>query len=136
MTARVWLSLASTLFALPALALAGGTTERAKLVASDGELNDRFGRVALQGDTALVGCYNDDELAVGAGSVYVYTRTPSGWVEEPKIFAVGGAAHDWFGRELALDGDTALIGASRDDTSGTGITGAAYVFTRTGTAWT
>lgn len=40
-----------------------------------------------------------------------------------------------FGRAVALSGDTALVGAPRDDDEGTGA-GAAYVFVRSGGVWT
>ena len=44
-------------------------------------------------------------------------------------------AYDWFGRSVALDGDTAVIGASGDDDNGED-SGSAYVFTRTAGVWT
>lgn len=45
------------------------------------------------------------------------------------------AADDLFALSVALEGDTALIGADRDDcTAGTDC-GAAYVFARTGSSW-
>jgi hypothetical protein len=40
-----------------------------------------------------------------------------------------------FGTSVALDGDTALVGAIYDDVSSSNQ-GSAYVFTRSGTTWT
>jgi hypothetical protein len=51
------------------------------------------------------------------------------------LLASDGAAGDWFGTCVSLDGDTALIGSVLDDDNG-GNSGSAYVFTRTGTTWT
>jgi uncharacterized repeat protein (TIGR01451 family) len=51
------------------------------------------------------------------------------------LVAVDGAASDWFGREVAIDGDTALVGADAVDVDGVSNRGAAYVFVRSGDGW-
>ncbi len=114
-----------------------GTTwiEQQKLVASDGAEDDNFGiYVSLDGDTALIGAFQDDDNGVNSGSAYVFTRTGTTWTQQQKLTAPDGTANDWFGLSISLDGDTALIGAQGDPTAGD--TGSAYVFTRTGTTWT
>jgi len=45
-----------------------------------------------------------------------------------------GAAGDWFGGSVSIDGDYALIGAFGDDDDGAD-SGSAYVFKRSGTTW-
>ncbi|MGI6496308.1 MAG: FG-GAP repeat protein [Kiritimatiellia bacterium] len=114
-----------------------GTTwsQQAKLIASDGAAEDWFGRsVALSGDTALVGAYGDDDKGADSGSVYVFTRNDTTWTQQAKLTAPDGAAWEYFGCSVALDGDTALVGAYWDDDKGD-YSGSAYVFTRSGTAW-
>jgi hypothetical protein len=113
-------------------------TEQAKLTASDGAAWDTFGTsVALYGDTAIVGSSFDMVGAnAGQGSAYVFTRTGSVWTEQAKLTASDGAANDYFGANVALHGDTALVGAANDDVGANGNQGSAYVFTRTGTVWT
>ena len=54
------------------------------------------------------------------------------WSETQKLVASDGVANDWFGQSVALDGDTAVIGAPQYLGFGNG---AAYVFTRSGTDW-
>jgi hypothetical protein len=54
---------------------------------------------------------------------------------EQKVIA-SGEAQDWFGYSVALDGDTALVGARLDDVAGNADQGSAYVFVRSGTTWT
>ena len=54
---------------------------------------------------------------------------------EVKINASDGAAHDCFGRSVAISGDYAIVGACLDDDNG-GSSGSAYIFKRDGTAWT
>jgi len=110
-------------------------TQQAKLIASDGAEEERFGiDVALEGDTAMIGSETPDNGEV-SGSVYVFTRSGTTWTEQQKLLASDGAAGDWFGFYIALDGDTALFAASQDDDKGTN-SGSAYVFTRTGSTWT
>lgn len=106
-----------------------------KIVADDGQSFDRFGRaVAIDGDTALIGADRNDTNGADAGAAYVFIRSGTGWVQQAKIVAKDGQSGDYFGRSVALDGDTALIGADDEDTGGTDA-GAAYVFTRSGTDW-
>jgi hypothetical protein len=109
-------------------------TQQAKLIASDGGEEERFGiDVALEGDTAMIGSETPDNGDY-SGSVYVFTRSGSTWTEQQKLLASDGAASDWFGFSIALDGDTALFAASQDDDMGSN-SGSAYVFTRTGSTW-
>ncbi len=113
-------------------------TQQAKLTASDGAAFDRFGiSVALSGDTALVGAYLDDVGVNGnQGSAYVFTRSGTTWTQQAQLTATGGAANDNFGISVALSGDTALAGASRDDVGTNADQGSVYVFTRAGSFWT
>jgi len=106
--------------------------QQQKLTASDGEVNDQFGRwsVSLDGDTALIGAPGDDRER---GSAYVFIRTEDGWKQQQKLTASDGTACDQFGCSVSLDGNTALIGAKGyfDLIN----PGSAYVFIRTGTTW-
>ncbi|MBD8526798.1 FG-GAP repeat protein [Pseudomarimonas arenosa] len=108
-----------------------------KLSALDGAAGDRFGHaVAVSGDTALVGAYLDQIGAnASQGSAYVFVRESNAWEQQQKLVSADGAAGDRFGIAVAMDGDTALVGANRDDVVGVDQ-GSAYVFTRSGSAWT
>ncbi len=112
-----------------------GWAEVAKLTASDGEYDDRFGRsVAISRDTAVVGAWRDDDLGGGSGSAYIFQRRGSSWTEVAKLTASDGEAGDLFGEKVAIGGDTAVIGAFADDDLGTN-SGAAYIFQRRGRDW-
>jgi hypothetical protein len=51
----------------------------AKLLASDGAVEDKFGNsVAVSGDTAVVGAWGDKDLGDYSGSAYVFERDLSG----------------------------------------------------------
>ncbi len=113
-------------------------TQQAKLVASDGGGLDQFGTsIALSGDTALVGAPLAD---VGAnadqGAAYVFARTGGSWSQQAKLVANDGAARHRFGESVAVDGDTAIVGAWGEDFGNGRYEGAAYVFTRGGSDWT
>jgi hypothetical protein len=54
---------------------------------------------------------------------------------EQKVIASDGEDEDYFGYSVALSGDTALVGAYRDDVGAYREQGSAYVFTRSGTTW-
>ena len=114
----------------------GGTwSEQAKLLASDGDTRDWFGSsVAVDGDTAIVGAHGDDDNGEDSGSAYVFTRSGGTWSEQAKLLVSDGAADDFFGWLVAIDGDTAIIGAPNDDDNGS-YSGSAYVFTRSGGTW-
>jgi hypothetical protein len=109
--------------------------ESQKLLASDATARDNFGySVAVSGDTAVVGAYGDDDNGSESGSAYVFRYDGSDWVEEAKLTASDGAAVDHFGFSVAVSGDTAVVGARRDDDSGSN-SGSAYVFRYDGSDW-
>ncbi len=118
--------------------VAGTWTQVAKLLASDGHMEDQFGRsVSISGDRALVGSWKDDDLGDVSGSAYVFERNVGGaWTQAAKLLASDGAVGDWFGYTVSISGDRALVGAIGDDDLGS-QSGSAYVFERNaGGAWT
>jgi len=108
----------------------GTWQEEAKLLASDSDGGEGFGiSVALSGDVALVGAYDDDDFGPTTGSAYVYRYDSSSgtWHEEQKLLASDAKAWQNFGDAVSVSGDRALIGAWGDYIFGP-CTGAAYVF--------
>jgi len=109
-----------------------------KITAADGDDGDLFGgRVAIGGETVIIGANNDD---VGAnsnqGSAYVYVRNGGAWTLQQKLTANDGAANNYFGGSIALTGGTVIIGAPAGSFGVNNTTaGAAYVFARSGTTW-
>jgi hypothetical protein len=111
--------------------------QQAHNFASDGAASDFFGvSVSISGDTAIVGAHNDDTAGgTNAGSAYIFTRNSGVWTQQQKLTASDGAANDQFGISVSISGDTAIVGAYFDVTTGGTNTGSAYVFTRSGTVW-
>lgn len=115
----------------------GDWEQEARLTADDGDGGDNFGTlVALDGDTALIGAWHDeDPNGENAGSAYVFEQSGSNWTQEAKLTAEDGDENDEFGWDVALDGDTAIIGAKRDEDPNGFDAGSAYVFERSNGGW-
>jgi hypothetical protein len=110
----------------------GAWTQRGRLSAADGAANDGFGiSVALSGDRAIVGAYEDDSPLGNAGSAYVFQANAMGqWSQVAKLTADDANADDSLGISVAIEGNTALVGAWKDDERGPDA-GAAYLFQET-----
>ncbi|HTY96539.1 MAG TPA: hypothetical protein VMB91_05820 [Solirubrobacteraceae bacterium] len=108
-------------------------TQQGEKLTGGGEVGDGyFGKnVALSGDgdTALVGGYNDNEHK---GAAWVFTRSGANWTQEGEKLT-GSGEPGFFGWGVALSGDggTALVGEWGLE----GGVGAAWVFTRSGSSW-
>jgi hypothetical protein len=88
--------------------------------------------LSADGDTAIVGGYNDNS---GAGAAWVFTRTGELWTQQSgKLVGAGavGAAYQGYSVALSANGDTAVVGGNADNS----FAGAAWVFTRSGDVWT
>ena len=106
-----------------------------KLLAADGAVEDHFGSaVSVSNDIILVGApWANISGRNNQGAAYLYYRNQGGaqaWGLVKKIYAADGAAVDWFGYSVAVDGEQALIGSIFVDIAGRADQGAAYVFWR------
>jgi IPT/TIG domain len=89
--------------------------------------------LSADGNTALIGGRSDHQQK---GAVWVFTRSGGKWTQQGPKLTGGEAVNDsMFGESVALsaEGNTALIGGTGD---GEYSAGAAWVFTRSGSAWT
>ncbi len=124
--------------------------QQAYLKAHQVNWNDQFGySVAVSGDTLVVGAINEDsnttglnstpnESGIDAGAAYVFVRSGSSWTQQAYLKPPQANDDDWFGRSVAVSGDTVIVGADNEDSSTSGInstpnesassSGAAYVF--------
>jgi hypothetical protein len=105
-------------------------TEEAKLTASEAGTRFFGVSIALSGDTALVGASTDiTSVLIIPCSAYIFERDhggPGAWGQVVKL--TPSDAQDWgnlFGISVAIFGDTAVVGAPRDDAGS-----AAYVYER------
>jgi hypothetical protein len=134
-------------------------TQQAYLKPANAGGGDLFGEaVAISGDTILVGASGESGSATGvngdgannhassSGAAYVFVRNGTVWTQQAYLKASNTGAADEFGRSVALEGDTALVGAPGETSASPGVNGdqqnntmfaagAAYVFVRTGVIW-
>jgi hypothetical protein len=134
-------------------------SQQAYLKASNPEAGDKFGwSVAISGDTVVVGAFGEGSSATGvngnqsdnssleAGAAYVFVRNGTNWSQQAYLKASNTGAEDFFGYAVAIDSDTIVVSAPLEESAATGVNGnqsdnsapsagAAYVFTRSGTAW-
>ncbi|KPA18874.1 secreted protein containing Peptidase S8 and S53, subtilisin, kexin, sedolisin domain protein [Candidatus Magnetomorum sp. HK-1] len=109
--------------------------EQAKLLASDGAEDDRFGySVSISGDYAIVGSFGDDENGMFSGSAYLYKRLGDVWTKHAKLLPYDGEEFDGFGCSVSIYGDYAIVGADGDDDTGY-YSGSAYIYKRDGDNW-
>lgn len=113
--------------------IAGVWAQTQKLIAPDPGMPTGFGTsVKLDRDTLLIGAALS---ATGpAGAAYVFRRNDGSWQFEQKLMPPDGQSGDTFGSTTALYGDTALIGASRHDTT-INDAGAVYFYERENGVW-
>ena len=107
-----------------------------RILPADGAALDRFGwSVALSGQTALVGAPLEDDAGLGAGAAYTFLAGGGQWMQEAKLLPTGWGSWQQFGSAVAIDGDTALVGAPGDDLRSPNA-GAAFLFDRYDGGWT
>ena len=112
-------------------------TEQQVLTPSDSAMHDFFGdRLAIDGDTIAVGASGNDSAATDAGAVFIFTRAGTVWTERAKITSLTPAAAQSFGRSVALDGNTLVVGAGGFDSMGNFVHQGASVWTGSGSTWT
>ncbi|MDH4081326.1 MAG: cadherin-like beta sandwich domain-containing protein [Nitrospira sp.] len=109
-------------------------TQQAYIKASNASANYRLGfAIALEGDTLVAGSSAEDSASTGvggdqnntgaadSGAVYVFTRNGTTWTQQAYVKASNTGAGDQFGVSVAVSGDTLAVGASTEDSNGTGI---------------
>jgi hypothetical protein len=114
-----------------------GWSEQTRLMASDAMAGDFFGAsVSISGDTAVIGALAESNAGgPAAGSAYVFVRNGTTWSKEAKLVASDAAGSDQLGWSVSISGDTVLAGSVGWDQAGLSEVGAAYIFVRSGSAW-
>ncbi|MEZ4375849.1 MAG: FG-GAP repeat protein [Polyangiaceae bacterium] len=135
-----------------------GWAQQAYLKASNTHGNMSFGfSVAIDGDTLVVGALNETSNATGVdgdqsdgfttkGAAYVFVRSSGMWSQQAYLKQSNTGDFDRFGTSVSISGDRIIVGAPEEDSAATGLdgdgasdaaeeSGAAYVYTRSGTTW-
>ncbi len=111
--------------------------EEQKLTGSESSFVDSFGRsVAIEGDTVVCGAFgNSDPGQSEVGSVYVFRRTETGWIEQQELTASDAATGWRFGLSVDISNGTIVTGADGNSALGF-FSGAIYIFSFDGSNWT
>ena len=116
-----------------------GTTwsQQAKFSDTLSSGNSHFGySVDIDGNTIVVGAPMDSPgTSDHRGRCHIYTRSGTSWSLQQSLASSTGDDYAYFGADVAIDGDTVVVGSSVEDSSGNNNCGAAYIFTRSGTSW-
>jgi len=113
----------------------GQWIEKQKILASDGEDNERFGgAISIKGDNLVIGSILDDDLGEASGSVYIFKLEGGQWIEKQKILCSGGKENDKFGRSVILSEDFLLVSSLENNENGES-SGAAYLYSKTLDQW-
>ena len=100
------------------------------------DTTDYFGgSVAIDGNYAIVGAYNEDDAGdSNSGKAYIFYTANGSWIDTSLIYTLDNpnaydtSANDNFGFSVAISGNYAIVGAPyEDDASGLG-SGKAYIF--------
>jgi hypothetical protein len=116
----------------------GEWNQQQELTAPDAAANDTFGSsVAVSGNTLVIGA---PKHQVGSnasqGTSYIYVLSGSTWILQKELTAADGVAGDQFGSSVSINGNTLVVAAPGRQVGSNSQQGAAYVFTRAGSAWT
>ena len=112
----------------------------AKINNPNAQAGDNFGNsVSIDDDTIVVGAHMDDYTGNNnAGSVYVFEKPASGgWTNTTayKVKLVASNFEDRFGKSVAIQGDTIVVGSPNNDLDGKTKTGSACVFVKPDSGW-
>ncbi len=113
----------------------GGWGLQQALIPSGGSPATFGEAIAISGDTVVVGA----PLAGGSnqpGAAYVFVRSGTSWTQQA-ILTGGPFQQNFggFGTDVAIDGNTILVGAPFYQAATATLGGQCFAFTRTGTTW-
>jgi len=109
----------------------GTWTQTAKLIPDDAGPDDLIGyRIDGDGNRLIMSGYGDDNET---GSVYIF-RNENGWIQEARLYADDLSEGDWFGSDISIVGERAIVGA-RHHSGNEANSGAVYLFERENATW-
>jgi hypothetical protein len=96
--------------------------------------------VSVSGNVIVLGMHFDATRGANTGAAYIYRFDGAHWQQEQKLLAQAPASGAWFGIEVAVQGDVAVVGAFLDSPnlflrSAVANAGSAEVFRYDGRQW-
>lgn len=95
--------------------------------------DDEFGHaIDLDENRIIIGAYRADGAGItDRGAVYIFDYNGTSWNETQKITYAGANQDDFFGYDVALKGNRAVVGAYLDDDNGVN-SGSAFIYDLSG----
>jgi hypothetical protein len=107
-------------------------TQQAKLLASDGIAADYFGysvSTSSNGNVIAIGATGTDDKNSNSGSVYVFEKNGSSWLQTNKLITAIGIDSDQLGKRVSVSGDGTQILATSPYAKDQGVAlGAGFLF--------
>lgn len=98
--------------------------------------------IDIDGDHMIIGHASHKQGSLwGVGAVYFYKLVNNVWIFKNKFTAPTGAEYGWFGTDVSIHGNYALVGSRGEDREAVGNPpgnvhgGRAYVYVRSGDSW-
>ena len=121
----------------------GTWSQQDKLVASDYEVGDDFGRsvsISSDGSYVIIGAPKNYIGGFGdkhQGAAYIFTRSGTSWSQQEILGCGDGVGYSEFGYSVNIssDGLYASVGAPRENTPTASDAGAVYIYVRSDTSW-
>lgn len=118
----------------------GTWSQEIKLKVTSGGPNasDGWGGVCLSDDglTLSVGTSGDDTTASNSGAVYVFNKSGGTWSQTIKLKASNAGANDKLGGRTRISGNgNTIVSGAREEDTGSGNAGSAYIFTLNNGTW-
>jgi hypothetical protein len=115
-------------------------TQQTQVAGSGARTNGNFGEsVSLDqyGNYMCVGASNELVSSTNSGAAYIFTRSGNTWSQQQRLIPSDVVANLFFGTSCSIDstGTYAIVGGTGYDGANTN-SGAAYVFSRSGSTWT
>ena len=105
-------------------------TQTSKIMASDSEPDDLFGKTILVSDSLLlIGASRANRPNTNTGAVYIFRYVEDEWVEELQITTAAAVEDYSFGCSISISDAGIVVGADNARGANDERTGAAYIYT-------
>jgi hypothetical protein len=87
-----------------------------KLSPSDGASSHSFGfSTSINDSILIIGAFGANNSVPSSGAAYIYRRNGTIWTEEEILFQADVGIDDWFGFDVDIEGNTAIVTAVNND---------------------
>ena len=112
-------------------------TETAELIPAEAVDGDIVGEnIAINGDYVIISSHGYDDTYNGQGAAYIYKNIAGTWTQMQQIISGDPQENAYFGVDVAINDNYAIVGALTEDIGSQTNQGAVYVFENNADIWT